>query len=223
MSDSKKDPILGERVRAHLELKGVETPVNAISFGNNDEKKLEIENHVASIMTILGLNLSDDSLRDTPRRVAKMYVDELFYGLDYSNFPKCTAVDNKMSYDEMLIERNVTVGSSCEHHLITIWGTATVAYIPKDKVLGLSKINRIVDFFAKRPQIQERLTEQIYHTLSFILGTADIAVIIDAEHYCVKARGIRDTSSSTVSSKLGGAFLKPSVRAEFMSIANKPK
>ena len=171
-------------------------------------------------METLGLDLSDDSLMETPKRVAKMYVSEIFYGLDYEAFPKCTAVDNKMKYNEMVVERNVNVQSNCEHHFVVIDGVATVAYVPKDKVLGLSKINRIVEYFAKRPQIQERLTEQIFHTLCFILETNDVAVLIDARHYCVASRGVEDTGSSTVSSRLGGGFKSdPAARAEFYQIA----
>ena len=158
---------------------------------------------------------------DTPRRVAKMFVDEIFWGLDYDAFPKCTCVDNKMAYDEMVVERNINVMSNCEHHFVVIDGLATVGYIPKDRVLGLSKLNRVVEYFSKRPQIQERLTEQVYHALSYILGTEDIGVIIDAEHYCVKSRGVEDVGSSTVTSKLGGAYKHdPTVRAEFMQIVN---
>jgi GTP cyclohydrolase I len=175
-------------------------------------------------MRVLGLDLSDDSLIETPKRVAKMYVNEIFWGLDYDAFPKCTTVDNKMKYDEMVIERNVNVQSNCEHHFVVIDGVATVAYIPKQKVLGLSKINRIVEYFAKRPQIQERLTEQVYHALQFILETDDIAVVIDAQHYCVKSRGVEDVGSSTVTSKIGGVFKSdPSVRLEFMNIVNACK
>jgi GTP cyclohydrolase I len=173
-------------------------------------------------MKTMGLDLNDDSLTDTPKRVAKMYVNEIFWGLDYDAFPKCTTVDNKMKYDEMVVERNVNVQSNCEHHFVIIDGLATVGYIPKQKVLGLSKINRIVEYFSKRPQIQERLTEQVYHALSYILETENVAVVIDAQHYCVKSRGVEDVGSSTVTSKLGGCFKSdPAVRAEFMNIVNK--
>ena len=175
-------------------------------------------------MRILGLDLSDESLIETPKRVAKMYVNEIFWGLDYEAFPKCTTVDNKMKYDEMVIERNVNVQSNCEHHFVVIDGLATVGYIPNQKVLGLSKINRIVEYFSKRPQIQERLTEQIYHALQYILETDNVAVVINAQHYCVKSRGVEDVGSSTVTSKLGGCFkVDPSVRAEFMNIVNNCK
>ena len=161
---------------------------------------------------------------DTPKRVAKMFVNEICWGLDHDAFPKCTTVDNKMKYDEMVVERNINVQSNCEHHFVVIDGLATVGYIPNQKVLGLSKINRVVEYFAKRPQIQERLTEQVYHALQYILDTDSIGVVIDAQHYCVKSRGVEDVGSSTVTSKLGGVFkTDPAVRAEFMNIVNKQK
>lgn len=173
-------------------------------------------------MEALDLDLNDDSLIETPRRVAKMYVDEIFYGLDYELFPKCTTVDNKMQYDSMVVERNINVQSNCEHHFVVIDGSCHIGYIPKDKVLGLSKLNRIVQFFSKRPQIQERLTEQIYHALCYILGTDDVAVVIEASHYCVKSRGIQDVNSDTVTSRIGGTFLNDSiVRKEFFDIIKK--
>jgi GTP cyclohydrolase I len=217
---TKTDPELGQRVHEHLVKMGVETPTFQTALDRKD-KIAEIEKHFSYIMQVLGLDLDDDSLMETPKRVAKMYVNEIFWGLDYDAFPKCTTVDNKMKYDEMVVERNVNVQSNCEHHFVVIDGLATVAYIPKQKVLGLSKINRIVEYFSKRPQIQERLTEQIYHALSFILETDNVAVVIDAQHYCVKSRGVEDTGSSTVTSKLGGCFKSdPAVRAEFMNIVN---
>ena len=149
-----------------------------------------------------------------------MYVNEIFWGLDYDAFPKCTTVENKMQYNEMVVERNISVQSNCEHHFVVIDGLATVAYVPKTRVLGLSKINRIVEYFSKRPQIQERLTEQIFYALQYILDTADVAVMIDAQHYCVRSRGVEDTGSSTVTSKLGGGFkTDPAARSEFLSIA----
>jgi GTP cyclohydrolase I len=217
---SKTDQQLGSEVHNYLVSKGVETPLSQ-NMLSDEQKRERIEEHFAAIMTTLGLDITDDSLMDTPTRVAKMYVDEIFYGLDYANFPKCTTVDNKMHYDEMVVERNVNVQSNCEHHFVVISGHATVAYIPKNKVLGLSKINRIVEFFAKRPQIQERLTEQVYYALEYILETENVAVLMDAEHYCVKSRGIKDVGSSTVTSKLGGSFRFPEVRAEFFGIATK--
>ena len=220
---TKTDSELGERVHQHLINCGVETPVNDNGLGNR-EKIDSIEAHFSAIMQILGLDLEDDSLRETPNRVAKMYVNEIFWGLDWSAFPKCTTVQNKMKYNEMVVERNINVQSNCEHHFVVIDGVATVAYVPKEKVLGLSKINRIVEYFAKRPQIQERLTEQIYHALQFILETDDIAVMIDAQHYCVKSRGVEDVGSSTITSKLGGGFKNdPAVRNEFYQIARMGK
>jgi len=220
---TKTDPELGRQVHEYLVKMGVETPTNPNQY-DRKEKIDHIEAHFGHIMRILGLDLTDDSLIETPKRVAKMYVNEIFWGLDYEAFPKCTTVDNKMKYDEMVIERNVNVQSNCEHHFVVIDGVATVAYIPKNKVLGLSKINRIVEYFSKRPQIQERLTEQIFHALSFILDTDNVAVVIDAQHYCVKSRGVEDVGSSTVTSKLGGCFkTEPAVRAEFMNIVNNCK
>lgn len=218
---TKTDPELGQQVHEHLVKMGVETPIKKRNLDRKDQIAI-IEGNFAEIMRALGLDLTDDSLIDTPKRVAKMYVNEIFWGLDYDSFPKCTTVDNKMKYNEMVVERNVNVQSNCEHHFVIIDGTATVAYVPKDKVLGLSKINRIVEYFSKRPQIQERLTEQIFHTLQFILGTEDVAVMIDAQHYCVKSRGVEDTGSSTVTSRLGGGFKSdPAARQEFLQIANK--
>ena len=218
---TKCDPILGRQVHEHLVKCGVETPVVENSIDRKDTIAI-IESKFKEIMETLGLDLTDDSLIETPKRVAKMYCNEIFWGLDYEAFPKCTTVDNKMKYDEMVVERNVNVQSNCEHHFVVIDGLATVAYNPKQKVLGLSKINRVVEYFSKRPQIQERLTEQVYHALQYILETDDIAVMINAQHYCVKSRGVEDTGSSTITSKLGGCFKTDDrVRAEFMSIANR--
>jgi GTP cyclohydrolase I len=204
---------------------GVETPIKETGQIIDRKGKIEvIETLFSDIMKTLGLDLTDDSLIETPKRVAKMYVNEIFWGLDYEAFPKCTTVDNKMQYNEMVVERNVSVQSNCEHHFVVIDGLATIAYVPKQKVLGLSKINRIVEYFSKRPQIQERLTEQIFHSLQFILETEDVAVLIDAQHYCVKSRGVEDTGSSTVTCRLGGGFkTDPAARAEFLQIANKGK
>jgi GTP cyclohydrolase I len=221
LNKTKTDPELGRRVHEHLVLNRVETPTVPNDLSDAD-KTNAIEHHFRGIMEALGLDLTDDSLIDSPRRVAKMFVSEIFWGLDYDNFPKCTAVENKMRYDEMVVERNISVMSSCEHHFVVIDGNATVAYIPGQHVLGLSKLNRIVEYFSKRPQIQERLTEQIYFALQYILGTDDIAVVVDAIHYCVRSRGVEDHGSSTVTSKLGGRFRSdPALRAEFMSIVNK--
>lgn len=215
----KTDPNLGLQVHEYLVKMGVETPT--IDNGLSRTDKIDIiEKKFTDIMKALGLDLSDDSLIETPKRVAKMMVTETMWGLDWEAFPKCTTVDNKMHYNEMVVERNINVQSNCEHHFVVIDGLATVAYVPKQKVLGLSKINRIVEYFSKRPQIQERLTEQIFHTLCFILETDDVAVMIDAQHYCVKSRGVEDTGSSTVTSRLGGGFKSdPAARQEFYNIA----
>lgn len=221
---TKTDPELGLKIHQHLVKHGVETPTTDLQNIDRKEKIEVIEKHFTEIMKTLGLDLGDDSLVETPRRVAKMYVNEVFWGLDYEAFPKCTTVDNKMKYDEMVVERNVNVQSNCEHHFVIIDGVATVAYIPGEKVLGLSKINRVVEYFSKRPQIQERLTEQVYHALQYILGTDDIAVVIHAQHYCVKSRGVEDTGSSTVTSKLGGVFKTDNnVRTEFMRLVSLGK
>jgi GTP cyclohydrolase I len=220
---NKCDPELGRKVHEYLDKMRVETPT--VNNGLSRTDKIEIiERKFKDIMEALGLDLTDDSLEETPKRVAKMYVGEIFYGLDYEAFPKCTTVDNKMHYNEMVVERNINVQSNCEHHFLVIDGLATVAYVPKQKVLGLSKINRIVEYFSKRPQIQERLTEQIFHTLCYILETEDVAVMIDAKHYCVVSRGVEDTGSRTVTSRLSGGFkTDPAARAEFLSIARMNK
>ena len=220
---NKCDAELGQRVHEYLVKMGVETPT--VDNGLSRTDKIEIiERKFKDIMEALGLDLTDDSLEETPKRVAKMYVGEIFWGLDYDAFPKCTTVANKMKYDEMVVERNVNVQSNCEHHFVIIDGLATVAYVPNEKVLGLSKINRIVEYFAKRPQIQERLTEQVFHALCYILETDNVAVMIDAQHYCVKSRGVEDTGSSTVTTKLGGGFkTDAAARAEFLSIARMGK
>ena len=215
---TKTDPVLGQKVHEHLISVGVETPV--VDNGLSRKEKIEkIEGHFDQIVSTLGLDLKDDSLTDTPKRVAKMYVNEIFWGLDYDAFPKATVVENKMQYNEMVVEKGVSVQSYCEHHFVNIDGLATVAYVPNKKVLGLSKMNRIVEYFSRRPQIQERLTEQIYHALSFILETENVAVMIDAKHFCVKSRGVEDTQCSTVTSRLGGSFkAHPEVRAEFLAL-----
>ncbi len=215
---TKTDPELGLKVHEYLVRKGVETPQNENNLSRTEKIDL-IARSFQKTMKVLGLDLKDDSLMDTPNRIAKMYVNEIFWGLDYSAFPKCTAVDNKMKYENMIVETNISVQSNCEHHFVVIDGLATVAYIPNKKVLGLSKINRVVEYFSKRPQIQERLTEQIYHALSYILETPDVAVLVNAQHYCVKSRGVEDTGSSTVTSRLGGAFFDDEkTRSEFMQI-----
>ena len=200
-----------------LESRGLETPrvENGLSA---QEKRERIQQHMHQVMEILGMDLQDDSLAETPKRIAKMYVDEIFSGLDYQKFPKITVIENKMGVDEMVKVRDITMTSTCEHHLVTIDGLATVAYLPRSKVIGLSKINRIVQFFAKRPQVQERLTQQILVALQALLETDDVAVSITATHYCVKARGVMDASSATTTTALGGTFKRnPASRQEFLS------
>ena len=215
---TKADPALGQKVHEYLVSVGVETPV--IDNGLSRKEKIQkIEDNFDEIVATLGLDSKDDSIKDTPKRVAKMYVNEIFWGLDYASFPKITVVENKMQYNEMIVEKGISVQSFCEHHFVNIDGLATVAYIPKNKVLGISKMNRIVEYFSRRPQIQERLTEQIYHALSFILDTENVALTIDAKHFCVKSRGVEDTECSTVTSRLGGSFkAQPEVRAEFLAL-----
>ncbi|MBC8272570.1 MAG: GTP cyclohydrolase I FolE [Gammaproteobacteria bacterium] len=203
-------------VKAALVEQGLETPM--IENGlTRDEKYSRIRESMKDIVTTLGLDLQDDSLTETPHRIAKMYVDELFGGLDYSNFPKISVIDNKMGVEEMVKVDNISVISTCEHHFVTIDGASRVAYIPTNKIIGLSKINRIVRFFAQRPQVQERLTQQILVALQTLLETDDVAVTIDATHYCVKSRGVMDSNSLTQTTALGGQFKEDkSMRAEFL-------
>lgn len=206
-----------QKVREALIKSGLETPM--IDNGlTNEEKYQRIKNAFEDVVSTLGLDLTDDSLAETPHRIAKMYVREIFSGLDYSSFPKITVIENKMKVDEMVKVRNISFTSTCEHHFVTIDGMATVAYLPKDKIIGLSKINRIVRFFAQRPQVQERLTQQILVTLQTLLETDNVAISIDAVHYCVKARGVMDASSSTQTTALGGLFKSSDkTRGEFLS------
>ena len=183
----------------------------------NEQRIEKISFHFAEIMKSLDLDLSDDSLKDTPRRVAKMYVNEIFGGLDPKNFPKITVIENSMQYDQMVCVQDIEVMSVCEHHFQPIDGYATLAYIPKNKVIGISKLNRIVEYFSKRPQVQERLTKQVADCLQYILETEDVAVHINAKHYCVIARGIQDTHSTTTTSDLRGCFKQlPETRTEFL-------
>lgn len=194
-----------------------DTPMRADAFDKTDEEKKEIiADHFATIMETLGLDLTDDSLQGTPNRVAKMFVNEIFQGLDPKNKPKMSSFDNKYKYGEMLVEKNITVYSTCEHHFLPIVGKAHIAYISKGSVIGLSKMNRIVDYYAKRPQVQERLTMQIVKELQSALGTDDVACIIDAKHLCVNSRGISDVSSSTVTSEYGGVFKEDKIKKEFL-------
>jgi GTP cyclohydrolase I len=203
-------------VQQALVEKGIETPMapNSVS---REEKKDRIEHHMREILQLLELDLSDDSLEETPHRIAKMYVDEIFSGLDYKNFPKITVIDNKMACSEMVRVKDIAVTSTCEHHLVTMDGKAAVAYIPRKKIIGLSKINRIVRFFAQRPQVQERMTQQILVALQTLLETDDVAITMDAVHYCVKSRGVMDATSETTTTALGGIFKSnPATRHEFL-------
>jgi len=206
-----------QKVREALISRGLETPL--ISNGlSRDQKYERISASFTDIARTLGLDLSDDSLCETPQRIARMYLDEIFSGLDYARFPKATAIENKMGVEEMVRVGDISVVSTCEHHFITIDGVATVAYIPAGKIIGLSKINRIVRFFAQRPQVQERLTQQVLVALQTLLNTDDVAVTINATHYCVKARGVMDSNSTTQTTALGGQFKSDArTRAEFLS------
>ncbi|MGC6437395.1 MAG: GTP cyclohydrolase I FolE [Flavobacteriaceae bacterium] len=195
-----------------------ETPMRDDAFVLNENEKIEIiQDDVKHIMETLGLDLNDDSLKGTPKRVAKMFVKEIFSGLNPQNKPKASTFDNKYNYGEMLVEKNITLYSTCEHHLLPIVGKAHVAYISNGTVVGLSKMNRIVDYFAKRPQVQERLTIQIVRELQKVLKTENVACVIDAKHLCVNSRGIRDIESSTVTSEFGGQFKQKDIRKEFLN------
>ncbi|MBW0176443.1 MAG: GTP cyclohydrolase I FolE [Sediminibacterium sp.] len=195
----------------------VDTPMREDAFVKTDEEKIaEIEQHFRSIMEILGLDLSDDSLKGTPRRVAKMYVKEIFQGLNPANKPAIALFENKYKYNEMLVEKNISFYSNCEHHFVPIIGKAHVAYISNGKVIGLSKLNRLVEYFAKRPQVQERLTMQIGKELQKDLGTEDVAIVIDAKHLCVASRGVEDDTSSTITAFYGGKFKEEKVKEEFL-------
>ena len=197
------------------------TPMREDAFVLSDQEKIErIQDNVREIMLTLGLDLSDDSLQGTPKRVAKMFVKEIFGGLHPDRKPKSSTFENKYKYGEMLVEKNIVVYSTCEHHLLPIVGRAHVAYISNGKVVGLSKMNRIVDYYAKRPQVQERMNIQIVKELQQVLATEDVACVIDAKHLCVNSRGIRDIESSTVTAEYGGKFKEESVRREFLDYIN---
>jgi GTP cyclohydrolase I len=205
-----------QAVRQALIELGLETPL--IENGlTRDEKYARIRDSFRDITETLGLDLRDDSLQETPHRIAKMYVDEIFSGLDYGQFPKISVIDNKMQVEEMVLVDDIDLVSTCEHHFVTIDGSARVAYIPGDKIIGLSKINRIVRFFAQRPQVQERLTQQVLVALQTLLETDDVAITINAVHYCVKSRGVMDSNSSTRTTALGGVFkTDAATRGEFL-------
>ena len=196
---------------------GIETPLNSKAFEIKDSDKLEIiEGHFKEIMNTMGLDLNDDSLQGTPRRVAKMFVKEIFSGLNPENKPAISLFDNKFKYGQMLVEKNIRVQSTCEHHFLPIFGRAHVAYLSSGKVIGLSKINRIVDYYARRPQVQERMTVQIANELKNILDTEDVAVIVEAKHLCVASRGIEDDSSTTLTAEYFGKFREEKTKEEFL-------
>ncbi len=195
----------------------IDTPMHPFAFDLSDAEKIErISDHFASIMGILGLDLRDDSLRSTPRRVAKMYVNEIFRGLNPQNKPVATTFDNKYQYRRLVVERNIPLQSTCEHHFQPIFGVVHIAYIPNDKVVGLSKLNRIADFYARRPQVQERLTMQIAEELKRVLKTEDVAVYVDARHMCVQARGVEHHGASTITAEYSGKFLNEATKREFL-------
>lgn len=218
-----------DKIKIHDEALGdnhvmtsIETPMRSDAFDKSDAEKMQnIEHHFRAIMEELGLDLTDDSLRGTPHRVAKMFVKELFSGLNPENKPKLSVFENKYNYDKILVEANMTINSACEHHFLPMRGTAHVGYISSGKVIGLSKINRIVDYYSKRPQVQERLVIQIFNELKNVLDTDNIIVVINAEHLCVSSRGVRDNSSTTTTLEYGGVFEDIEKRREFFTLLDE--
>ena len=223
-----KNGNLSEELLKDLDLIGdnhimtsIETPLRDDAFKLSDDEKIAtIKQHFEKIMLALGLDLTDDSLQGTPGRVAKMYVKELFKGLDPKNKPAVSTFENKYEYNQMLVEKNITLYSNCEHHFLPIVGKAHVAYIPNGKVVGLSKINRIVDYYSRRPQVQERLALQILNEMRTALNTDDVAVFIDAEHMCVNSRGVKDQTSSTITVEFSGKFTEEDTKKEFLTYIN---
>ncbi len=216
--NSKAHSIDFEEITDDHVLTSVDTPLRSDAFKIDDDLKIElIEKNFKEIIHILGLDLTDESLKDTPKRVAKMYVKEIFKGLNPENKPQPTLFENKFKFNEMLVEKNITIYSYCEHHFVPIIGKAHIAYFPKNHVIGLSKLNRIAQYYAKRPQVQERLTMQIASELKETLQTDDVAVLIDADHLCVASRGVNDVNSSTITSSYNGKFLNNETRKEFIS------
>ena len=216
--DKNKIDLIGDN---HIST-SVDTPLRADAFEKSDDEKIKnIEHYFEKIMTELGLDLSDESLSGTPHRFAKMYVKELFYGLNPKNKPKLSVFENKYGYKKMLVEQNITIDSSCEHHFLPITGEAHIAYIPKTKVIGLSKINRLVDYYAHRPQVQERLSRQILIDLQNTLETNDVIVMVSAKHLCVSSRGIKDKNSFTTTIEYGGCFENEQTKNEFLKIIGK--
>ena len=204
---SKENPELGRAVNKYLDSLGINTPITEAVKAEREEKIHKIASLTEEMLQVLGLDLTDDSLEETPMRVAKMYVDEIFSGLRYDTFPKCTTVENKFCHgDEFVLEKDITLYSDCEHHLRPIIGKAHIAYIPGEKVLGLSKLNRITQYFAQRPQVQERLTQQIANAIAFITESDNVMVVVEAGHTCVSQRGIKDTNSTTVTACCLGQF-----------------
>ncbi len=211
------DNLLIEEMGDQHKASSVETPLRADAFDKTDEEKIAaIEPHFKAIMEILGMDLRDDSLRGTPLRVAKMYVKELFQGLNPANMPSMTLFDNKFQYNEMLVEKNINFYTNCEHHFVPFFGKAHVAYISSGKVIGLSKLNRLVEYFSKRPQVQERLTMQVGKALQTVLQTQDVAIMMDAKHLCVSSRGVKDDSSNTITTFFGGKFQEEQTKMEFL-------
>lgn len=213
----KLDDMTAEEIGNNHIMTSIETPMKKDAFKLSDDEKIKrIESHFREIMETLGLDLKDDSLAGTPERVAKMYVKEIFSGLDPANKPKIALFENRYQYDQMLVEKDITFYSNCEHHFVPIFGKAHLAYISNGKVIGLSKLNRIVQYFAKRPQVQERLTIQIAKELQKVLKTESVAVLLDAKHLCVSSRGIQDSNAATISSFYGGKFQEEATRQEFL-------
>ena len=211
------DNLLIEEMGDQHKASSVDTPMRADAFEKTDDQKIaEIEQHFRAIMEIIGMDLRDDSLRGTPLRVAKMYVKELFQGLNPANMPSMTLFENKFNYNEMLVEKNINFYTNCEHHFVPFFGKAHVAYISSGKVIGLSKLNRLVEYFSKRPQVQERLTMQVGKALQTVLQTQDVAIVMDAKHLCVASRGVKDDSSNTITSFFGGKFQEEATKMEFL-------
>jgi GTP cyclohydrolase I len=213
------DPMMSELLGHSFNVINTDNPMRPDAFKLTDEEKIaKIAGSFAEIMDTLGLDLSDDSLKDTPLRVAKMYVQEVFRGLNPTNKPDVTLFENKYQYGKMLIERNITLYSNCEHHFVPVYGKVHVAYFSTGKVIGLSKLNRLVDYYARRPQVQERMTIQILNELKSALETEDVAIVVDAVHHCVCSRGVQDVNSSTVTIEYSGKFLNEAVKREFLTL-----
>lgn len=217
MNNYEKDPVLGLEIAKILAKLGLDNPIT------KKMDKSKIASSIKELLDGLGISLKDDSIAKTPKRVADFFISELFYGLDYNNFPKVSFTENKYNYHEPVIARNISFNSTCEHHLVAISGEACIAYIPKGQVMGLSKINRIADFFASRPQVQERATMQIFHTLQHILKAEDIAVIIKARHHCVTSRGIHDHNAENITYQFGGKFADSELRRDFIKLVMEEK